>query len=311
MSCYHPLQGWLSAERTEKGKRKVVFDRLKAWSDFAQPITVACGQCIGCRLDKSLEWATRCYLEAKEYNENCFITLTFNQENLPKDGSLHKQDFQKFIKRLRKYFSTHANGRKVRYFHCGEYGESLTRPHHHACLFGIDFKDKILWSTIKGVKLYRSKTLEKLWSFGYSTVGDVTFESASYIARYTTKKFTNKEQKLVDEHYSGKLPEYISMSTNPGIGKAFYEKYKKEIYPHDTIVIKRGNSFHNCMPSSYFDKKLEIDNPMVYTQIKERRVHHALNNPDNTPTRLAQRELCKLKQKSMLKRSYENETTSV
>ena len=100
----------------------------------------------------------------------------------------------------------------VRFFHCGEYGELLYRPHYHACLFGFDFSDKVLWSTRGGVRLYRSKILEKLWTFGFSTIGDVTFESAAYVARYCTKKITGDK---ADEHYNGRSPEYVTMSRPP------------------------------------------------------------------------------------------------
>ena len=151
---------------------------------------VPCGQCIGCRLERSRQWAIRCVHEASLHTDNCFITLTYSPDCLPSDGSLNHDDFQKFFKRLRK----HIAPKKIRYYMCGEYGEDLQqpsklgRPHFHACLFGLDFDDKQLYIVRDDVKLYTSATLEKIWGKGFVTIGDVTFESAAYVARYIAKK---------------------------------------------------------------------------------------------------------------------------
>ena len=72
------------------------------------------------------------------HEDNCFITLTYDDENIPWDGSLNKQHFQAFMKRLR----WHNKEKKIRYFHVGEYGEQLSRPHYHALIFNHDFDDK-------------------------------------------------------------------------------------------------------------------------------------------------------------------------
>lgn len=184
MSCYEPIRGWLAKTRNkETRKRSVVFKANEALID--KPITIPCGQCIGCRLDKSREWATRCVLESQLHPENSFITLTFNDLSLNENRSLDKADFKKFMKRLRKKMisyhkktripgtnkwkqSTIKNhypvGHQIRYFHCGEYGDGLDRPHHHAALFNLQFPDEKYYKTKKGVKLYRSEILEKLWS---------------------------------------------------------------------------------------------------------------------------------------------------
>ena len=117
------------------------------------------------------------------YDDNCFITLTYSNQHIPADGSLDVRVFQKFMKRLRKRF-----GDGIRFYHCGEYGSLLGRPHYHACLFNFDFPDKYLWKENNGQKLYRSPSLEELWPYGYSSIGTVTFESAAYVARYILKR---------------------------------------------------------------------------------------------------------------------------
>ena len=131
MPCFCPLEGWRSKDRSSTGKRKIVFNPRDALRDM--PVTVPCGQCIGCRLERSRQWAVRCIHEASLHEDNCFITLTYDDAHLPTDLSLNVSHFQKFMKRLRKRF-----GEGIRFFHCGEYGENFGRPHYHACLFTSD-----------------------------------------------------------------------------------------------------------------------------------------------------------------------------
>jgi len=192
MACYHPLTAYLSGHQTNnatgKSFRRVSF---KETDEHDRQISLPCGQCVGCRLERSRQWAMRCIHEAQLHQNNCFITLTYDDEHLPKDLSLDHREFQLFFKRLRK-----ANPHiKIRYYMAGEYGSTRGRPHFHACIFGYDFHDKKLFSrTSAGSLLYRSQELEKLWPYGYSTIGDVTFESAAYVARYIMQKQTGKDR---------------------------------------------------------------------------------------------------------------------
>ena len=201
MPCYKPLHAFRSLDKkTKNGKTAIFFKRADA-GNLSLRIDLPCGQCIGCRIDRSRDWALRCVHEASSFTYNCFVTLTFDDVHLNHRGSLVKSDFQKFMKRLRKrYDGIDAVSRPdgsvhfpIRYFHCGEYGSLLSRPHHHACLFNFDFPDKELWSTRSGVRLFRSESLERLWPFGFCTIGEVTWESAAYVARYVTKKVTGKD----------------------------------------------------------------------------------------------------------------------
>ena len=163
MPCLKPIKAYTSFEyRTPSVKCQIFFDHQKAGNSVV--IDLPCGQCIGCRIDKSKSWALRCVHEASLYDHNCFITLTFNDENLPDDKSLKKEDFVLFMKRLRKKYDGLTPvqcGDKViypiRFFHCGEYGDQFSRPHHHACIFNFDFHDKELWTVRDGVCLYRSE----------------------------------------------------------------------------------------------------------------------------------------------------------
>lgn len=191
MACFHPLSGYRAeAVNPDTGKHSIVFDRRKARFGgvlLQDQIEVPCGQCIGCRLERSRQWALRCVHEASLHDENCFITLTYDPEHLPiyfRDdgpalGTLCKEDFQNFMKRLRERIGT-----KIRFFHCGEYGEQLGRPHYHAIIFGYDFADKTpIEVSDGGHNQFVSEMLTEVWGKGRCTIGAVTFDSAAYVAR--------------------------------------------------------------------------------------------------------------------------------
>ncbi|AXL14478.1 replication initiator protein [Microviridae sp.] len=303
MPCFHPLKAYRSKNLNASGKRGIVFQSSKGLIDM--PVTLPCGQCIGCRLERSRQWAIRCYHEASLYSDNCFITLTYNDAHLPSDLSLDLAHFQKFMKRLRKKF-----GSNIRFFHCGEYGENFGRPHYHACLFNFDFSDKKIWmrtgknnSTI----LYRSETLEKLWPYGYSSIGDVTFQSAAYVARYIMKKVTGE---AADEHYNFVMPdtgevfyrrpEYTTMSRRPGIGKLWFDKYSDDVFPSDYIIINGKK----VKPPKYYDTCYEFSNPIDFKSIKiNRNKAVSVHLDNNTPDRLLIREEIQSLKLTQLKRT--------
>src|SRR4051794_29862641 len=100
MPCFRPLKGYRArVTNPDTGKRSIVFNARKGFNDL--PVDLPCGQCIGCRLERSRQWAIRCSHEAKLHEENCFITLTYAPEHLPPGGTLVVKDFQDFMKRLR------------------------------------------------------------------------------------------------------------------------------------------------------------------------------------------------------------------
>lgn len=289
MVCYHPITAWRSLEgRGANGKWPLVFNKRDGYCDLE--VQVPCGQCIGCRLERSRQWAVRCVHEASLYPRNCFITLTYDDAHLP-GISLVPRDYVLFMKRLRKMF-----GPGIRFFHCGEYGSLNLRPHHHAILFNFDFEDKELWSVRSGVRLYRSPALESLWPFGFSTIGDVTFESAAYVARYVLKKVTGSD---AQDHYKGRVPEYVTMSRKPGIAYNWFRRYSSDIYPNDYVVIRGGVK---CKPPRYYDNLYDnIVNSSIVSNVKLKSLHDLkfyrklksrLHSIDNTYRRLRVREAC-------------------
>lgn len=255
---------------------------------------IPCGQCIGCRLERSRQWALRCVHEAKDHDKNCFITLTYDPKFLPKTGTLVKKDLQLFMKRLRKKY-----GEKIRFFACGEYGDKGERPHYHACIFNHDFEDKTLWSVRGEVNLYKSEELQKLWPFGFSTVGEVTFESAAYVARYCTKKITGE---AAEEHYKGKIPEFVNMSRRPGIGRIHYDRYYKDIYSIDGVV-RNGLKLR---PPKYYDKLYDAQFPQKMKEVKDKRIKNH-NDSEMQWYRLKCKERKLNRKFKQLIRGFENE----
>jgi hypothetical protein len=305
MPCYKPLTGYRSKFVNPKtGKRAVVFSPNDGYTDMQ--VTVPCGRCIGCRLEYSRQWAVRCMHEAQCHETNSFITLTYAPEHLPGDHSIHKEEMQKFFKRLRKEI-----GIRIRYFACGEYGGKKNRPHYHAIIFGYDFPDKYLHTkTKRGDLLYRSSTLEKVWTKGHSLIGNVTFESAAYVARYVTKKFKGDEEeaaeyyKIVDPE-TGEIhqlePEFCLMSRRPGLGKEWLEKYKGDT-DKDFITV-RGKKMK--LPK-YYDSQLEMEDELAMMERKgKRRAQAKKNAHDNTDARLKVKETVKLAQIGTLTRDLE------
>lgn len=295
MPCYSPLVAYKSKYVNESGKRSLVFNIKHALDDEKQQ--VPCGQCIGCRLERSRQWAIRCTHEASLYERSCFITLTYNDANLPSDGSLKKDHFQKFMKRFRKRFQGYQEieyydsksqlqrKRPIRYYMCGEYGDLYSRPHYHACIFNFDFPDKVFWKKRLDSRLYVSKALEELWPYGYSVVGDVTFQSAAYVARYIMKK-VNGSKAL--HHYSDidystgevvneRIPEYNDMSRRPGIGRLWFDRFKDDVFPHDYVVLNG----RKMKPPKYYDSLLEKEDGFLFDEIKDDRYYKALKHIDN------------------------------
>lgn len=278
-----------------------MFSELKRHGSITKTIELACGQCHGCRLERSRQWATRCIHESQMHAQNCFITLTYDDDHLPQRGQLNYSDFQKFMKRLRK--KTHPI--KVRFYLGAEYGEQNERPHFHACLFNHDWHDKeFLTKSPTGAKIYTSKTLQELWPNGYSSTAELTFQSAAYVARYCMQKVTGK---AAEEHYKRQdengeyqlTPEFNKMSLKPGIGAGWLDKYEADVYSHDHVIVN-GVA---CTPPKYYDKLLKRRNPERIEELKnERELNGLKHRSDNTEDRLRIKEIvAKAKTKALLR----------
>ncbi|AXH75719.1 MAG: replication initiator protein [Microviridae sp.] len=302
MPCYSPLQGYKSKYATANGKHKITFNRAHGFVDI--PMSVPCGQCIGCRIDKSREWAIRCVHEAKMHQSNCFLTLTYDDEHLLAGHTLVKEHLQKFLKRLRHHYGS------FRFFACGEYGDETKRPHYHAIIFGLDFhEDRKKHSTNgRGDILFKCDKLQEIWGHGHILIGSFNYASAAYTARYCMKKQTGKDSHNHAQYHridptTGEIiqvnPEFACMSLRPGIGSAWYEKYKADAFPSDFLV--HAGKQHPV--PRYYSDKLKKEDETTYKKIKLKRLKFRDEHKENsTPDRLYTREECKAAQINTLKR---------
>lgn len=331
MPCYSPLLGW-----KDLSTGGITFRRECG----SQKMEVACGQCLGCRLDHSRMWAMRIVHESAMYEHlagNCFITLTYrdvedctedqlrNGFHVPSDWSVHKTHWQKFMKRLRKHFEP----QKLKFFAVGEYGArckhgidldrvscpvcNTGRPHYHACIFNCSFEDLEAYQCRDGVMRYTSATLESIWKYGFVDVGQLNFESAAYVARYSLKKVTGVR---ADDWYTtfdvdGNItyidPEFCLMSrgrnAGEGIGASWFAKYKDDVFPSDQVPVP-GSGVYRGVPR-YYEKLFEISDPLKLEEIKEvRQEFRKAHASEYTPERLmAKYKVCKARRDIFLERS--------
>lgn len=256
MPCYKLIDCTVLYGALQPGEKRISF---KAPLSAGKGIRIPCGQCIGCRLERSRQWACRLMAERECHEKTSFLTLTYKE--MPPNSSLNNIDFTLFMKKLRR----HLEPSKVRFFQCGEYGERGARPHHHCILFGEDFSaDRRLCETSQsGLPQFESALLDKLWGLGRCTIGDVTFESAAYVARYALKKISGSS---AESHYAGRKPEFCTMSRRPGIGALWFEKFASDVYPGDVFV--PGANRPPALPPKYFDKLLERADPDLFKRVK-------------------------------------------
>lgn len=252
-----------------------------------QPVSVRCGSCIGCRLERARGWAVRCMHEASLHEENSFLTLTYADENLPAFGSLDRKVVPAFVKRLRKSIAP----KRVRFFYCGEYGDQDERPHYHMLLFGHQFADAKKWKRSGDHYLKRSAELERLWPFGHSWVGDVSYKSAAYVARYVVKKVSGE---LADAHYSrvnadtgevvALVPEFAGMSLRPGIASAWLADFGREVYSADSVIVEG----REAKPPRYYDEQMKkVDAELVADVVRTRKAF-AVSHPKSLDRVLAE-----------------------
>lgn len=223
------------------------------------PIEIPCNNCMGCKLEKSRQWAVRMRHEARFHSQNSFLTLTYNDESLPPHGNLDLRHLQLFMKRLRRSLP-----QKIRFYACGEYGDQNGRPHYHAIIFGWDPPNQVFHSVSeRGDKQYTSPELTKHWDHGTATTGAVTFQSCRYVAAYVTKKIKTNDEYGQNRYYrvspdTGELhqvrPEFSVMSRRPGLGQAYVDRYKADFFPSGYIV---AEGVKQAIPRFYRSKLTE------------------------------------------------------
>ena len=257
---------------------------------------IPCGKCTECRLEYSKQWAQRLVCESSLYCENWFITLTYDEDHLldcidytvspwthslDYVASLRKDHFVKWKKDFLEYMRYYYNVIGIRFYMCGEYGSKNHRPHFHAILFNCPIPDLKL---VKSVNLggynycyYSSEILKNTWKRGFVMLGNVSWNSCAYVARYVMKKMQGPDHKLYYElcdleGYEPIQSEYVNMSRRPGIAREYFENTFRDVYMVDKVILPDGKS---CKPCKYFDRLYDIECPEDLERIKSDRVKRA------------------------------------
>jgi hypothetical protein len=296
MPCYSPMIGWrkkdgsvyiygdLRNENWKTAPESLLSKGVNPYTD--ERIIIPCGKCTGCRLEYSKQWADRCYLEAKMWKANYWLTLTYDEEHIQhllvpavdkktgeviKVASLYKKDLQDFMKRIRERWKRIHNNPNVRFYACGEYGEQNHRPHFHVILFNFVIPDLELIANKNGFAVFQSEEVSKVWGMGNVTINRNSWLTAAYTARYMMKK---RKGKWAKQEYAeaGINPEFCLCSRKPGIGYGYYEAHKDEIYSKDGIAYaKAKGGAQTRKPPKYFDKLFKLENPKKFEEIQELR----------------------------------------
>jgi len=254
VTCYTPLKAYAPLSRANGGA--YVFDATKALNPD-HPVKIPCQNCIGCRADKAEEWAVRCSHEAQMHQCSSFITLTYDDENLPADFSVTLREWQLFAKKLRKTLAG-----KIRHFAVGEYGTKSFRPHYHALIFGWDFHaDRKYYKQTPDGPLWTSEQLTSTWGKGHCTLGQVNYKTANYCTQYL---FDLRGGELAANRYIRQhpvtqaivrcQPEFSAKSNQPGIGSTWFDKFKTDCFPSDFLIVEGK---HRPVPQYYLKKLAE------------------------------------------------------
>ncbi len=256
MPCYRPMDVLI--------RRKSLYTERKLGAMQVVP----CGNCVGCRQEQTRQWGVRMMHEARMHRKNLFVTLTLDDENLNENRELCAKDFSGFVKSLRK-----TQEGRFSFFGCGEYGEQTGRPHYHALLFGIDFLDRDSGFDSRRPDVWRSATLDRIWGRGICEGGTVTMASASYVAGYIRKKLRTKDYVRANP-LSGELlsPEFARMSLRPAIGRRWIQKYWRDVYPRDFVVIDGVEA----KPPRYYDKWMDANHPGIMEDVRQARCDEAV-----------------------------------
>lgn len=199
---------------------------------YSEDVVVPCGKCPLCKKRRVASWVFRLEEEDRVSSSSYFITLTYDDNNLPKSENgyptLNKKDFQNFMKKLRK-----CQKKKIKYYAVGEYGEKRFRPHYHAIVFNV----------------MDVETLSESWSNGSIHMGTVTGGSVTYTTQYIDKNIT-----IPSFDGDDRSKEFSLMSQ--GLGKSFLTPEMIKYYQDDIsrMYVSRYDGVKTPMPRYYKNK---------------------------------------------------------
>lgn len=226
-----------------------VTHKIKTKNGNYRVVTHGCGQCEPCLKRRQREWVFRCSWEARKHPYNWILTLTYEDAFLhfteKGNATLCKDDFQRFMKRLRKAYTQD----KIRYLVRGEYGGMFGRPHFHVILFGFCCCSKEECG-------YR---ISDKWPYGGVYVDTYSDRAVQYITNYLLKA----DDMSVYEDEDIVLP-YINVSQRPPIGANFLQSRsgRRAMETNDYSLLDE-NDVRQVVPR-YLARKLDeeaTDNP--------------------------------------------------
>lgn len=197
----------------------------------SQQIEVPCRKCIADRIAYSREWTVRLMHELDDWKDKGagFVTLTYDDDHLPRNASISKGSLQSFFKRFREEIGT---GLPIKYFACGEYGDpkKTFRPHYHAIVFGHSRKDCIYDPVCNR---YLSPDILAAWQYGYHEVDTVTYDSCRYVTDYIMKKYNGDKAK---EYYGDRTVPF-RLSSN-GIGLNYLNRNWRQMLENKGFTMR-------------------------------------------------------------------------
>lgn len=294
MACYMPVKAF-----RVPGTPALFWSQSKA-GKAGLPLDVPCGRCVGCRGAHAGCWGVRSVQEAKLHapGTSHALTLTYDDDHLPFDGSLSRLDLKLFHRRLRYELGSSAS----KQLSCGEYGGQFGRPHYHPCIFGYEIPDLRPWGRSGDLPTFVSDRVSAIWGKGHVLIMPLTLGTAAYPAKYTVKggeaDFTRRP------HYrphplTGELhlvqPEFLSMSRghSGGIGAGWFDRFGGDAFPSDFVIVEGSRK---KVPRYYMEllkaRTLagEFELLPMHDAVKAERKQAARDHAaDNTPERLAVR----------------------
>lgn len=318
MPCFRPRKGWYGKFAGANGKLPLVFNRSEAVNP-EHVLKLPCNACLGCRRQRQAEWALRAYHEGKMHERKCALTLTYSDEHLPSDWSVHVEHLQAFNHRLRKYLDR-SHGVRMRLAACGEYGRKHSRPHYHELVYGFDFAgDRVFQRKSRGgTPLYSSPALTDLWGQGDALIGKADYAACAYVMGYCVEKYNKELREPYDAERHGDridadgvvhagaprrrllvhpvtgqellvAPEFFVTSRRPGLGATWFEKFKTDAFPSDFLI---ADGKKVSVPSFYF-RRLQAEAEAEALRISRGRKLKAAapsRKWNSTPARLKVRE---------------------
>lgn len=280
-----------------------------------EKLPLPCRKCVSCLKIRSMTLAVQlgCELQTTQ-GESQFVTLTYNEQNLPEGHTLNKNHPKLFLKKLRKWINKNYPGLKIRYKLVGEYGERSFRPHYHLAIFGLpSFKDQELSDKnyTETHKLYESKILTEIWGKGNVIYNHLTPESCLYIAQHSDKKINREvdySQQLIDaetgeiieppllpfnkkdkqnrlikdddgkpqtELKKQRVPEFTTGSSKPGLGTQWFKQYGKSDL-HQGMLVSLDGKEHKI--PRHLMNLIDREIPELYKQLQAEAKAYAIKN---------------------------------